>query len=61
VFQQQVLHAASGASKNKSKKVCAMQDRLNTLATRFKDAEIDTLEYLQGLSLLVAKDVKSKK
>jgi hypothetical protein len=38
-----------------------MQERLETLSSRFDNAEIDVQEYLQGLSYFVAKDVKNKK
>ncbi len=61
VFQQQILQATSGARKSTTKKVSVMQDRLDTPVTRFKDVVIDIHEYLQGLSLLIANNVKSKK
>ncbi|CAF4225036.1 unnamed protein product, partial [Rotaria sordida] len=46
-FRQQILHMKSGKNKNRSKKVCAMQDRLNALSSRFDNQEIDVEEYLQ--------------
>ncbi len=51
----------SGRSKNKSNKVCLMQDGLKALSTWFDNEEIDIQEYLQGLFFLVVKDVKNKK
>jgi hypothetical protein len=60
-FRQQMIHMKSGKSKTKSKKTRFMQDRLATLSSRFDNQEIDIQEYLQGLSFLVAKDVKNKK
>ncbi|CAF3852425.1 unnamed protein product [Rotaria sp. Silwood1] len=59
-FRQQILHMKSGKNKNRSKKVCAMQDRLNALSSRFDNQEIDVQEYLHGLSFFVAKNVKNK-
>jgi len=45
-FRQQILHMKNGKNKKKSKKVSLMQDRLNTLSTRFDNQEIDVQEYL---------------
>ncbi|CAF0877561.1 unnamed protein product [Rotaria sordida] len=61
VFQQQLIHIQTGAQKKKKKKTTVMEQRLQTLSSRFENAEIDLKEYLQSLSLLVAKDIKSKK
>jgi hypothetical protein len=61
VFQQQLVHLQSGKQKKQKKKTTAMQNRLENLSSRFENAEIDLKEYLQSLSLLVAKDMKNKK
>ncbi len=53
-FRQQVLKVLTGAQKTKTKKTLALQAKINTLAKRFEDDEIDRAEYLEGLSLLVA-------
>jgi hypothetical protein len=60
-FQQQVLHAKSGLLKKKSKKNCIAQQQLKVLASRFEDNEIDLNEYLEALSIFVAKNVKASK
>ena len=54
VFQQQVLKTQAGAQKRKAPKTLAIQNRLDTLKERFNRDEIDRIEYLDGLSLLVA-------
>ena len=61
IFRQQLLHAKSGSSKKTKEKVFFLQEKLNTLANRFEESEMNVQEYLQGLSLLVAKDIKMKK
>jgi hypothetical protein len=61
VFQQLLAHLQSGAQRKKTKKTNVIQQRIDTLAARFENVEIDLKEYLQGLSLLVAKDIKAKK
>ena len=53
-FRQQVLKVLTGAQKMKTKKILALQAKINTLAKRFEDDEIDRAEYLAGLSFLVA-------
>ena len=55
MFRQQLLKVKAGGQKLKAKKVTAMQQRLDTLAKRFQSKGIDLEEYLEGLSLLVAK------
>jgi hypothetical protein len=61
IFRQQLLHAKSGSARKKKEKVYFLQEKLNTLANRFEESEMNVQEYLQGLSLLVAKDIKMKK
>ena len=53
-FQQQVLKMQAGAQKTKVKKTLALQAKFNTLAERFENDEIHRVEYLEGLSLLMA-------
>ena len=50
-FRQQVLKVLTGTKKMKT---LALQAKINTLAKRFDDDEIDCVEHLEGLSLLVA-------
>ena len=50
-FRQQVLKVLTGTQKMKT---LALQAKMNTLAKRFQDDEIDRAEHLEGLSLLVA-------
>ena len=50
-FRQQVLKVLTGTQKMKT---LALQAKINTLAKRFEDDEIDRAEHLEGLSLLVA-------
>jgi hypothetical protein len=60
-FQQQVVHLQSGAQRKKKNKTNVIQQRIETLAARFENIEIDLKEYLLGLSLLMVKDIKVKK
>ena len=53
-FRQQVLKVLTGAQETKTKKTLALQAKINTLARRSEDDEIDHTEHLEGLSLLVA-------
>ena len=53
-FRQQVLKVLTGTQKVKTKKTLALQAKINTLAKRFEDDEIDRAEHLEGLALLVA-------
>ena len=50
-FRQQVLKVLTGTQKMKT---LALQAKINTLAKRIEDDEIDRAEHLEGLSLLVA-------
>jgi len=54
VFEQQVLKVLGGGQRKKTKKVLALQVRLNVLSDRFDNDEIDRKQYLDGLSLFVA-------
>ncbi len=49
-----MLKALTGTQKMKTKKTLALETKINTLAKRFEDDEIDRTEYLEGLSLSVA-------
>ena len=60
-FQQQVVHLQSGVQRKKKNKTNVIQQRIETLAARFENIEIDLKEYLLGLSLLMVKDIKVKK
>jgi hypothetical protein len=51
-FQQQVLKVLTGTQKMKTKKTLALQAKINTLAKRFEDDEIDRAEHLGRLALL---------
>ena len=46
-FRQQVLKVLTGTQKMKT---LALQAKINTLAKRFEDDEIDRAEHLEGLS-----------
>ena len=50
-FRQQVLKVLTSTQKMKT---LALQAKINTLAKRIEDDEIDRAEHLEGLSLLVA-------
>ena len=54
-FNQYVQHVWVGKKKVYGKRTCRMHECLETLATRFKKQQIDLTDYIQGLSLLVAK------
>jgi hypothetical protein len=54
VFQQQLMKAKAGGEKKKTKKNLSMQQHLDTLRMRFTDDKINCIEYLEGLSLLLA-------
>lgn len=54
-FNQHVQHVQMGKKKVCGKRTCSMQECLETLADRFKKQQIDLSDYIQGLSLLVAK------
>jgi hypothetical protein len=58
--RQQLLKLKAGGQKQKSKKTLAMQQHLENLAKRFEGKDIDLEEYLEGLSLLVAKNIKGQ-
>ncbi len=49
-----MLKFSSGDQKKKTKAISALEDRLKTLSTRFKNREIDWKQYLAGLSFFVA-------
>ena len=51
VFQQQLMKAKAGGQ---AKKNLSMQKHLDTLRMRFVDDKINCMEYLEGLSLLLA-------
>ncbi|CAF1647404.1 unnamed protein product, partial [Didymodactylos carnosus] len=51
---------AGAAERSKTKNTNCVQRRINTLADRYTNDEIDLEEYLEGLSFVVAKD-KTKK
>ena len=53
-FRQQVRKVLMGTQKMKTKKTLALQAKINTLAKRFEDDEIDRAEHLEELSLMVA-------
>ena len=55
-----MLHVNSGAQKKVKDTSNIVTQRLKILAERFDQEEIDLTEYLNGLSTLVAKDVKVK-
>ena len=50
-FRQQVLKVLTGTQKMKT---LALQAKINILAKRIEDDEIDRAEHLEGLSLLEA-------
>jgi len=50
----------AGKQKHKTTKTLAMQSALENLAKQFDTKEIDLEEYLEGLSLLVAKNIKGQ-
>ena len=50
-FRHQVLKVLTDTQKMKT---LALQAKINTLAKRFEDDEIDRTEHLEGLCLLVA-------
>jgi hypothetical protein len=54
VFRQQSLKLKVGIQKKKAPKNLVMQARIDELATRFSNDDIDRTELLEGLSLLVA-------
>ena len=54
-FNQYVQHVRMGKKKVYGKRTCRMHECLKTLADRFKKQQIDLTDYIQGLSLLVAK------
>lgn len=54
VFRQQSLKLKVGIQKKKAPKTLVMQARIDELATRFSNDDIDRTELLEGLSLLVA-------
>ena len=60
-FRHRLLHAKSGLLKKKSKRTCIIQERLDVLYRHFSNNEIDLNEYLEGLSMIVAKDMNKKK
>lgn len=45
----------------KSKKTLAIQQRIDTLYARHENGDISRNELLEGLSFVVAKNIKSKK
>jgi hypothetical protein len=49
IFRQQLLHVKSDSSKKKKERVYFLQEKLNTLASRFEESEMNVQEYLQGL------------
>ncbi|CAF1674122.1 unnamed protein product [Adineta ricciae] len=53
--KQNVQHVKMGKKKKIAKKTCAIQECLATLAHRYRKKEITLIDYLDGLSLLVAK------
>jgi hypothetical protein len=54
VSRQLMLKCSCGNQKKKSKAILALEVRLKTLGTRFKNDEIDRKQYLEGLSMFVA-------
>jgi hypothetical protein len=55
-----MLHINSGAQKKVKDTSSTVTQRLKVLVERFDQEEIDLTEYLNGLSILVAKDAKAK-
>ncbi|CAF4136208.1 unnamed protein product, partial [Rotaria magnacalcarata] len=53
--QNIVLQWSSGASKKKTKRTTALQNRINTLYSRYNNYSITASDLLNGLSLVVAK------
>jgi hypothetical protein len=49
-----MLKFSGGDQNKKTKTVLALEARLKTLSTRFKNHEIDHKQYLEGLSFFVA-------
>jgi hypothetical protein len=49
-----MLKCSCGNQKKKSKAILALEVRLKTLGTRFKNDKIDRKQYLEGLSMFVA-------
>ncbi|CAF4584878.1 unnamed protein product, partial [Rotaria socialis] len=53
--QNIVLQWSSGASKKKTKRTTALQNRINTLYSRYNNYLITASDLLNGLPLVVAK------
>ncbi len=51
-----VFKLNSGTQKKKNNAAFALQNRLNTLRTRFENDEIDRQQYLKGFSFFVANE-----
>ena len=49
------------AARSKTQKTHAIQQRIDTLYLRYENNDINPNELLEGLSYVVAKDIKSKK
>ena len=52
---QNVQHVKMGKKKKIAKKTCAIQECLEKFGQRYRKKEITFVDYLDGLSLLVAK------
>ena len=48
-------------ARSKTKKTLAIQHRIDTLYLRYDNGDINTNELLDGLSCVVAKNIKSRK
>ncbi|CAF1586169.1 unnamed protein product [Adineta ricciae] len=49
------------AARPKTKKTCAIQNRIDTLYLRYENNDINSSELLEGLSYVVAKNIKSRR
>jgi hypothetical protein len=58
-FRQQLGKLNSGMQKKSNKKICITRTQIETLTKRHEEKEIDLMEFLHGLSTLVAKNSKT--
>jgi hypothetical protein len=54
-FNQLVQHVKMGKKKLRSKRTCHIQECLDNLTDRYEKIKINLVQYMEGLSLLVAK------
>jgi hypothetical protein len=58
-FRQQLGKLNSGMQKNSNNKNCITRTQVQTLTKRHEGKEIDTMEFIHGLSMLIAKNSKT--